>query len=511
MMKKVLDFLKKTLFLQPFLLCGYILLINLDAFGVSEIIWYEPLFVFIISLIFWGLLFFFSRLFFKSNLKSASIASFVVFTSMMFTDFSHVLLVRDRYWILIITASFILLCFLLINYHRPKTIIREKVILFFNVVLILLNVQVLGRIVTKTHVKPTLFDEKQQITKTNGFQQDIYVIVLDGYASSKSLEKFWKFNDSNFINSLSNLGFYFAKNSKSNYCYTIQTMCSMLNLNYIKSDLEDEEGMLKNVKNNKLVNILHADGYEIYNFSLFDIGERTNPYKIDGFANIISFYNSILDRSVFKIVKSYFTIKESIGAKSLTDKKVRETAIADSLKLLINSKEVSPKFVLYHSMVTHYPYYLDRNGKENLVIEKQRANVEIPPWWIGSKTGFNTFGNAKEDSIWMDSYLNSVKYANESQLDLIKQILKNNQRPPTIIVMSDHGFRYLLNKPIQNVDFERYSNFCAIYYPDKNYQELYDSITPVNMMRNTLNKVTSTQFKHLPDYSGLSTNTSAKE
>jgi hypothetical protein len=70
--------------------------------------------------------------------------------------------------------------------------------------------------------------------------------------------------------------------------------------------------------------------------------------------------------------------------------------------------------------------------------------------------------------------------------------------------MSDHGSRMLTN-PTSNAEAikERYDNMCAIYYPDKDYSKLYDSITPINVMRQVLNKSIGTKYPNLKDISGL--------
>jgi hypothetical protein len=87
---------------------------------------------------------------------------------------------------------------------------------------------------------------------------------------------------------------------------------------------------------------------------------------------------------------------------------------------------------------------------------------------------------------------------------LIKNILENNPTPPIVVVISDHGFRLLVDRPLHDIQSEKYSNFCAMYFPDKDYRNLYDSITPINVLRAVLNKAISTKFNRLPDLSGLS-------
>lgn len=73
---------------------------------------------------------------------------------------------------------------------------------------------------------------------------DIYLIVPDGYAKPINLKEYWGFDDSMFVNQLTRLGFYYAESSKSNYCYTIQTVASMLNLDYLGDNEKRNNGIV---------------------------------------------------------------------------------------------------------------------------------------------------------------------------------------------------------------------------------------------------------------------------
>jgi len=71
---------------------------------------------------------------------------------------------------------------------------------------------------------------------------DVYYIILDGYAGSKSLQMLLNYDNSEFIDFLTNKGFYVPSESFSNYKWTRHSIPSTLNMKYINS-LAEEKGI----------------------------------------------------------------------------------------------------------------------------------------------------------------------------------------------------------------------------------------------------------------------------
>jgi hypothetical protein len=59
---------------------------------------------------------------------------------------------------------------------------------------------------------------------------DIYFVVLDGYARSDVLARLYGTDNETFLNELETLGFYVARDSRSNYAQTALSLASMMNL-----------------------------------------------------------------------------------------------------------------------------------------------------------------------------------------------------------------------------------------------------------------------------------------
>jgi hypothetical protein len=70
---------------------------------------------------------------------------------------------------------------------------------------------------------------------------DIYYIVLDGYGRSDILQKYYHYDNSDFLEHLTGLGFIIPSEIHSNYAKTNVSVPSTLNLNYIHDIVEGVE------------------------------------------------------------------------------------------------------------------------------------------------------------------------------------------------------------------------------------------------------------------------------
>jgi hypothetical protein len=130
-------------------------------------------------------------------------------------------------------------------------------------------------------------------------------------------------------------------------------------------------------------------------------------------------------------------------------------------------------FIYAHVLLPHFPYFFDQNGK---LMSLQYANEA-------------------ENQI---KYLKQLKYTNKLIKDCIETILSHAKSKPIIIIQGDHGFRYLTNK---NQLTESFTILNAYYFPDQNYNSIYDSISPVNSFRVIFNKYFNSNLPLLKDSS----------
>jgi len=159
----------------------------------------------------------------------------------------------------------------------------------------------------------------------------------------------------------------------------------------------------------------------------------------------------------------------------------------DQIDKVIQMK--GPVFVMAHMLVTHPPYVFNRDGS---FLTTKQARTMSP----------------------REHYLEAVRYANRSILDMITAILSNSDPAPIIIIQADEGpwpdaYYAKLDSydwataPKDDVE-EKMGILNAIYFPDGDYSRLSATMTPVDTFRLVADKYFGTQLGLLPDQSYLS-------
>jgi hypothetical protein len=322
---------------------------------------------------------------------------------------------------------------------------------------------------------------------------DIYLIVLDEYPRADVLQKTFQFDNSPFIDELSSLGFKVIPCTQSNYRWTIQSLYAMLNLEYAPPDPNDNfdytyqpitNKLSSDIKNGFLVNSLRSKGYKVV---AFETGyEFTELDKADVFMNsnreesFSPFEIGLIDTTMLSAVDDLAA--RVFGTVSGSSKRLPRTLrgnprYAYNIKMdgfdnLDKSLQLSgPKFVFAHLLGTHFPIAVDKNGGFNYT-------KGMPP----------------------AGYLGQLEYTNQRVLSSLRELLQDTAHPPIVILLSDHGLKY--------DDFDttgEYTdsllNFAAVYGPAELTGGLYDTITPVNIMRLTATNLGLGTYELLPDHS----------
>ncbi len=383
----------------------------------------------------------------------------------------------------ILPAAVLLFVVLLIVLKKRKTSLL-KLTYYLNVllvVLLLVDTGLLsGKIITK---------KKTSYTLPEGFaacascpKPDIYFILADEYAGNSELKDLFQFNDSVFLKQLAALDFHTIPESRSNYNYTPFSVASILNMNYL--DLKGKDRAkpdltysYTSIRDNNLLRFLRYHQYDFYNYSVFDfegqparVRETFLPVK----TRLITAqtFLSRFDKEIrFNFVYRW---KSKKNQKILTyGNKNNNENIYDLTWKLSEQKTVSPKFVYSHLMMPHYPYYFDKNGKEQpfeKLLEGNQGNKE--------------------------AYIEYLQYANKKLLALVDHILKSSVSPPIVVLMGDHGFRHF-NNPVDTK--YHFLNLASVYLPSKNYSGFSDSLTGVNFFRTVLNIAFSQRLPYLKD------------
>jgi len=314
---------------------------------------------------------------------------------------------------------------------------------------------------------------------------DIYYVILDRYANESILKEVFNFDNSKFINHLSNKGFYVASQSKSNYLKTAHSLSSSLNMSFINYLGEKVKGPPDNLlpiyamlKDYKVWRFLKSKGYKFIHFGswwpptyknkLADM--NINLYWPPDFINVL--YRTTMLYSIFKKLGYPYNFTQW---KRIIYKfgKLAEIPII---------KE--PTFVFAHMLIPHRPYVFDRYGSflSEEVVAK-RSNKE--------------------------NYIDQLIFTNKKVEGLIDKLISNSEVPPIIIVQADEGpfpQRYRIRR--LNFNWEQASKaelrqkmgiLNAYYLPHIDQNVLYASITPVNSFRLIFNHYFNTNFELLPD------------
>ncbi|OQA03161.1 MAG: hypothetical protein BWY68_00819 [bacterium ADurb.Bin400] len=159
----------------------------------------------------------------------------------------------------------------------------------------------------------------------------------------------------------------------------------------------------------------------------------------------------------------------------------------------------SPYFVMAHIVSPHPPFIFTPDGRMKDI-----------------KTGFTfgdgthiTQGSPDKVAEYKEDYIDQIQYINSRVLKAIDSIIAHaggSNRSIVIVLQSDHGPGSELHwggAERTNVR-ERMSILNAYYFSDKDYQQLYNTITPVNSFRVILNKYFGANYSLLEDSSYFS-------
>jgi hypothetical protein len=313
--------------------------------------------------------------------------------------------------------------------------------------------------------------------------------LFDEYASSASLKRIYNFE--NPIDSfLRSKGFSIQSKSKSNYNFTVASLAAIFNMEYV-TVIKDVTAVTAAdygncdllIRNNSVIRFLAAHGYQIRNYSIFNLAGH--PTQVE--QSFLPLQTKLItERTLFARLKKdvgwilRVTYPFKLFAKNPFVKSLKNDQLFIRLvKREAGLKQKQPRFIYAHINMPHAPYFFDKSGNaknDHLIM----AEYELNP---------------------APSYLEYVTYTNIQLKDMINTILDKDPSA-LIIIMGDHGFR---KPPVNGSVDHLFENMNAVYFSDKNYGGLYDSISGVNQFRIIFNKVLNQTFPVLKDSSILLT------
>jgi len=407
---------------------------------------------------------------------------------------NNIVLGPDKILLPIIFGLFIVLSVRILKSTKALT----SAITFLNVSLLVL-VGYLSIAIIKTEyqkkddtlIQPAQLQDESPVIQENS--PDIYYIILDGYARQDILQEVYDYDDSEFINSLEKMGFYVADSSRSNYVHTYLSLPSTLNMRYLDELPEkygtnpvDESAARELIFENDVSKKLKGYGYTIINFASTWEGTGENyqadiTYKGDEYFKILGKNITIDETSITFLQTTLLSplIKEVWGDA------LRSRTLATLQKLPTIPYQEGKKFTVAHIMAPHPPYVFTAEG--NAV-----PNAE--------------FEMADEGIDKRPKYLDQLIFISDRIIPVLEKIIQNSPTPPIIILQSDHGpgsifgkrENWLENYSQEGVN-ERSSILYAVYSPNQNYENFYNTITPINTFRILFNNYFNENLELLPD------------
>ena len=341
------------------------------------------------------------------------------------------------------------------------------------------------------------------ISARNGTLPDIYYIILDQYPGNEVLEEKYGFDNSEFIYHLTELGFYVADQSLTNYSQTELSLASSLNFQYLSELGVSEETFENNraplwtlIKDNAARNYFEQMGYVIiayetgYSWSQWETADfYLGPRS--GFTESLNVKGSLTGFETLLIRKSALVLLEDLApfARGNLIPNIygpgrgsydRVTYTLESLTQV--AEHENPVFVFAHILSPHPPNVFSPTGEF------------IGTDTLGSGSSFNDDQQGEEDAI---GFIRSVQFVNNRIIEVIEEI-QSFPGEPIIILQGDHGIP-------GSTRYHRMSILNAYYLPDGGEHLLYDSISPVNTFRLILKHYFNEDIELIEDISLFST------
>lgn len=496
-----MNFIRKNyIFASPFLFAMYpvIFLYSKNIGEYTESVVVAPL---LISLFVAVVVFTVARLIFRNTACAAVVASYVVFTALSYGKILSLTHGNNIFALLLIIVVGAGVVYVNLK-HKNKLVTLNKALTVIASILILFSLYPIISFEVKTK---RIFVNKEPVTvntktvKADKSLPDIYYFIFDRYAGPRSTTKEYGFDNSKFIDSLIDKGFYVAKDSTTNYPKTFLSLGSTFNMDYLDVLTQETNGgaspdeslVTPYIREGEALTFLKKKGYTLVN-----IGPKTwtptskNPYADRNFimskgtypyADIFTtgFLNTTIASPIFKqVFRNPVDVSEDPNNNE--HRRVALFALASVRKAV---SIPGPKFVFAHILLPHDPFVFDKNC--NPISEKE-VN--------------------RHDHI--TNYINQLECANTQILSLTSDIMRESETKPVIILQSDEG-PFPMKEPVSQDQawakasdtalHEKFPILNAYFFPNASNAMLYQTITPINSFRVLFNTYFGTNYPLLED------------
>ena len=334
--------------------------------------------------------------------------------------------------------------------------------------------------------------DRDATTRASPQLPDIYYIITDAYGRSDVLLEHYQYDNSEFLDSLVDQGFYLADRSVANYLWTHLSLATSLNMDYIPEIIPgwrqgSHVDSVELIRHSRVREQLQALGYSTVGFAtgweaseLFDAEYVLTPdisrmelLSQQGIFN--DFEGLVIHSSLLRILEDLDSLSSTPVAQYMSERLQRrftvqrEIILAQFDNLALVPGLPGPKFAFVHIISPHGPYIFGPQGEER------------------TSSGPFTLAPASDLGLERDAglYIDQLVFISSKLEETVTSILSESERPVVIILQSDHG-------PAPGLDWEqpepepllaKSAILNAYYVPDQCKALLYPGISPVNTFR----------------------------
>lgn len=341
----------------------------------------------------------------------------------------------------------------------------------------------LDRDVAHEMAHPAILEDAIVVEKP-AYRPDIYLIVLDAYTGSRSLEDLYGFDNSEFKTALRERGFIVPRSQRSNYVVTFLTLASILNWDYVHRlvpldpESADQAPVYPFIENNRTVHVLKRVGYRfVFLPTSFPMSNRNRFADIEvgrgrGCCNLLvgAWLRTTAFFPMYLWAERWMT---ALGGANLPFHPESVEQILwkfDQLERLPDLE--GPLFVFAHLILPHEPFHFHAD-----------CTVRQPIYWPLEIT-------PREEERVRRAYVEQLECTNRLVLRLVDRLLDRSDTPPVILLQSDHGYaRFDLGQPLSlarsraDQVAERTDVFAAYHLPGVDPDAVPEDLTAVNLFR----------------------------
>ena len=483
---KLLEKIPFFLFLLVLFFCLHGSVENYGYLNVNEVIKVALIALFCIAV------FFAITWLITKNYLLASLITFFIATWYLFFGAIHDL-IKSSFLQFMQSYTIMLPLLLVVNivviwWLNKRKLLHSKLAMYLNLVFILFCLAD-GVLLLQKHLnfKESAMPNAVNFNKAAVIQKpNVYFLLFDEYAGYKSLRDSFGFKNDSLYHFL-RLQDFKELPVFANYDFTPFSMSSILNMqyvpeNYTKNSLTqpDIQHRFGEIRNAQVFSIFRSLGYDIENYSIFDIKDRPALYEYMGLfpvhAGLLTnkvFHNRLKKNIGWWFVSGRFSIP-FLKDYYMKRKDAYNLQVEEKVIRSMSKKSATPKFSYGHFFLPHGQFYRDSTGAFNP--PEKILNLE----YLADKS----------------LYISYLKYTNNIIKGLVKQF---NKKDPNaiVIIMSDHGF-YDYNNP-GDYDPYNFDNMCFVRMPVAMAQTGNMPGSNVNFFRYLFNMGYGQKFPYLKD------------